>query len=91
MPPDSHVSRTDLKVDGLPQKLYWRSFPYGTVGEHGLCFVAFACRLERFDVLLRSMFGTSGDGVHDRLMEFGRAVMGSYWFASTEEDLAAIL
>ena len=56
-----------------------------------LCFLAFACELSRFDVLLRSMFGASGDGIHDRLIEFSRAVTGSYWFAPSEEDLAEIL
>ena len=90
MPPDSHVSRTDVKVDGVAYKMYRRSAPIGTVSEHGLYFLAFACDPIRFDVSLQRMFGVAGDGVHDRLTEFSKAVTGAYWFAPSREDLAAI-
>ena len=91
MPADSHVSRTDVSRDGAALKIYRRSFPYGTVGEHGMYFLAFACRLERFAVLLDSMFGRSGDGLHDHLLQFTRPVTGAYWFAPSIEDLTAEL
>jgi putative iron-dependent peroxidase len=91
MPPDSHVSRTDAKVDGVAMKIFRRSFPYGTVARHGLYFLAFACDIERFDVQLRRMYGVSGDGVHDRITEFSQAITGSYWFAPGEDDLKAAL
>ena len=48
-------------------------------------------RLERFTVLLDSMFGRSGDGLHDHLLQFTRPVTGAYWFAPSVEDLAAVL
>lgn len=89
-PADSHVSRTDLKIDGVGQKMYRRSFPYGTAGEHGLYFLAFCCDLTRFDNVLASMYGLANDGVTDHLMSFSKAVTGSYWFAPSEEDLGAI-
>ena len=38
MPPDSHVSRTDV----ASAKIYRRGAPFGTVGEKGLYFLAFA-------------------------------------------------
>ncbi len=38
MPPDSHVSRTDLKRDGEAVKIYRRSCPVGTVRDAGLYF-----------------------------------------------------
>lgn len=91
MPPDSHVSRTDIARDGEAVEIFRRSFPYGSVGEHGLYFLAFACRLERFSFLLESMFGLSGDGLHDHLLQFTRPVTGAYWFAPSVEDLAAAL
>ena len=53
--------------------------------------LAFACDIERFDVQPRRMYGVSGDGLHDRLTEFSRAVTGSYWFAPAKEDLDAAL
>ncbi len=90
MPADSHVSRTDVKVDGDPQRLYRRSFPYGTVSEHGLYFLSFACDPARFDIQLRRMFGVSGDGVRDRLIDFSKVISGSYWFAPSLEDLDLI-
>jgi putative iron-dependent peroxidase len=36
------------------------------------------------------MFGASGDGLHDRLTDFTHAVSGSYYFAPSLEDLAAL-
>ncbi|MCR4378495.1 MAG: Dyp-type peroxidase [Rhodospirillales bacterium] len=90
-PADSHVSRTDLKIDGVGQKMYRRSMPYGTAGEHGLYFLAFACAQSRFEVVLNSMYGLTGDGITDHLMDFSQAVTGSYWFAPSEGDLEKAL
>jgi putative iron-dependent peroxidase len=89
MPPDSHVSRTDVSEDGVGLKIYRRSSPYGTVTEHGLYFVAFACDLHRFDVQLRRMYGLAGDGLSDRLIEFSQALTGAYWYAPSREELQA--
>ena len=86
-PADSHVSRTDLKIDGVAQKMYRRSFPYGTAGEHGLYFLAFACEQARFASVLNSMYGLTDDHVTDHLLSFSKPVTGSYWFAPSEEDL----
>lgn len=91
MPLDSHVSRTDLKRDGVALEIYRRSAPIGTLREHGLYFLAFACDPTRFEILLESMFGVSGDGVHDRLIEFSRATTGAFYFAPSREELRAAL
>jgi putative iron-dependent peroxidase len=91
MPADSHVSRTDVKIGGVAMKIYRRSFPYGSVGAKGLYFLSFARDIARFDVQLQRMYGVSGDGLRDRVTEFSAAVTGSYWFAPSEEDLAAAL
>ncbi len=91
MPADSHVSRTDVKIDGVAMKIYRRSFPYGTVGAKGLYFLSFARDIARFEVQLQRMYGVSGDGLRDRVTEFSAAVTGSYWFAPSEEDLATAL
>ncbi len=89
MPADSHVSRTDVKIDGEAMKIWRRSAPYGSVAEHGLYFLAFAKSPLRFQVQLDRMYGVSGDGLHDRICEFSRAVTGSYWFAPSQEALDA--
>ncbi len=90
MPADSHVSRTDVKLDGVAQKIYRRSTPFGGIAEHGLYFLAFATELSRFEVLLRRMLGVSEDGLPDRLMAFSRPVTGSYWFAPSEDALTRL-
>ena len=91
MPPTSHVSRTDYKENGKALKIVRRSAPYGTVGEHGLYFLAFSCELYRFQVLLERMFGVSGDGFSDHLIRYSQPVTSSYWFAPSREDLETTL
>ncbi|WP_339675628.1 Dyp-type peroxidase [uncultured Zhongshania sp.] len=90
MPENSHVSRSDVKINGVSQKLYRRSVPYGGVLEHGLYFLAFSCDIRRFDHILQSMFGVSGDGIHDHLTDFSTPVTGNYWFAPSADELSAI-
>ena len=91
MPPDAHVARTDVTVDGVAQKIFRRSVPFGSVAEHGLYFLAFSCDPARFDIQLRRMFGVSGDGVHDRLTTYSKPVTGSYWFAPSQEAVRGFL
>ena len=90
MPADSHVSRTDASLDGVALKIYRRSTPYGTVGEHGLFFVAFACDLMRVQVQLERMYGVAGDGLYDRLIDYSTAVTGSYWYVPEEAELSRL-
>ncbi len=87
MPPSSHVSRTDLKIDGVAQKIFRRSMPYGDMLDHGLYFFAFACSLQRIQVQLDSMYDVAGSGVYDHLLDYSRAVSGSYWFVPARADL----
>ncbi len=91
MPKDSHISRTDLKVAGVPMKIYRRSAPYGSVTEKGLLFLAFGCELVRFQSQLDSMYGLTEDKQIDQLLNFSRAVTGGYWFAPSQEDLDEML
>ena len=87
MPPDSHVSRTDLKRDGDAVKIYRRSCPVGGVGDAGLYFLAFSADPQRFRWLLDSMFGLAGDGLHDHLLHFSRPVTGSFFYAAPRDTL----
>jgi NAD(P) transhydrogenase len=57
------------------------SFPYGTSSEHGLFFIAYARTLDIPELMLARMIGATGDGLHDRLIEFSRAVTGANFFA----------
>lgn len=77
MPEDSHVSRTDLPGT----KIWRRSAPVGGVRDPGLFFLAFGADAERFHTLLRSMFGLTGDGLHDRMLRFTKPITGSFYYA----------
>lgn len=91
MPPTSHVSRTDVKLDGVAQKIWRRSTPYGGAEDHGLYFIGFACELNRLDIQLQRMLGNTDDGYSDHLMRYSQAVSGGYWFMPAQADLNAIL
>ena len=91
MPKDSHVSRTDITRDGRAVKIYRRSAPAGGIRDAGLYFLAFSAGLDRFDWLLQSMFGLSGDGRRDRLLGFSRPVSGSYFYAPPLDTLRTCL
>ena len=89
MPPDSHVSRTDIKRGGEGVKIYRRSSPVGTLRDAGLYFLAFSAELNRFRQLLESMYGRTEDGVQDRLLSFSKPKAGSYFYAPPQAALQA--
>ena len=91
MPKDSHVSRTDIARDGQAVKILRRSAPAGGIRDAGLYFLAFSADLDRFDWLLQSMFGVSGDGRRDRLLGYSRPVSGSYFYAPPLDTLRVCL
>lgn len=90
MPANAHVGRTDVDYHGVPQKIWRRSVPYGNTTEYGLYFIAFSCELDRFDYLLRRMYGLTEDGIRDRLLDFTQPVTGAWWYAPAREWLAAL-
>jgi porphyrinogen peroxidase len=80
-PRTAHIARVEIEAGDGELEIFRRSVPYGTVGEHGLYFVAFSADPSRYDRMLARMFGISGDGIRDRLTEFSRPVSGAYYFA----------
>lgn len=84
MPPDSHVSRTDLPGASI----FRRSVPVGGVRDAGLFFLAFSRDQGRFVRLLDSMFGRAEDGRHDRLLGYSRPISGSFYYAPPTQVLA---
>ncbi len=89
MPNNSHVSRTDLSLEGVAAKVWRRSSPYGNSQQHGLQFLSFACDQRRHQIQLDSMYGLT-DGVTDRILEFSNAVSNHYFFAPSVEALDAL-
>ena len=86
-PPNSHVSRTDLMRGTEPVKIYRRSTPAGTVRNPGLYFLAFSAKFWRFQYLLNSMFGLSGDNIRDQLVSYSKPVSGSFYYAPSQVQL----
>ncbi len=91
LPPTAHIARVQIEdVEGTELPIYRRSVPYGTIAEHGLCFLAFASDRSRFDRMLARMFGPADDGLHDRLTDFSRPVSGAFYFAPSLTWLAQL-
>lgn len=87
-PPDAHISRVVIEDDAGEELEIWRrSTPWGNVREQGLNFVGFSGDLDVFDQMLARMFGTSGDGVHDRILDFSKPTGGAFYFAPSLDDL----
>jgi porphyrinogen peroxidase len=80
-PPTAHINRVTIEENGKELKILRHSFPYGTVSEAGLFFIAYCRNLDIPERMLSRMFGTADDGIHDRLMEFTKPVSGATFFA----------
>lgn len=91
MPENSHVSRTDASLNGKAAKVFRRSTPFGNSQEKGLYFVSFANDQARHQIQLDRMFGMTGDGIYDRLLDFSQAQSSSYWFAPSQTFLEELL
>jgi putative iron-dependent peroxidase len=89
-PATAHISRTVIEEDGEELEIVRHSFPYGSTSEAGLFFIAYTRDLAIPERMLARMLGASGDGLHDRLMEFTRAVSGATFFAPSEVMLGRI-
>ena len=90
-PPTAHLSRVVIEDDGEELEIYRRSAPYGNSEEAGLYFIAFTDDLTKIERMLANMYGTSDDGLHDRLMDFTHPVSGAFYFAPSVETLEQIL
>lgn len=89
-PKKAHIARVSVEVDGSEIEIYRRSVPYGTTKEYGLNFIAFSADPSRYRRMLERMFGLSGDGLQDRLLDFSRPASGAYYFAPSLEDLSKL-
>jgi putative iron-dependent peroxidase len=89
-PETAHISRVVIERDGAELQILRQSYPWGTVREAGLYFAAYTKSLDIFDLMLARMMGATGDGLHDRLMEFSRAVTGATFFVPSLETLSSL-
>lgn len=89
-PESAHISRVVVKEDGEELEILRHSMPYGDSEEAGLLFIAYSAEREIFDIMLDRMMNVAGDGVHDHLMDYTRAVTGAFFYAPTQEQLATL-
>lgn len=89
-PPTAHISRVVIHEDGEELEILRHSFPYGTTSESGLFFIAYTNDLATPRKMLKRMLGASGDGHHDHLMGYTRAVSGAHFFAPSQRTLRAL-
>jgi putative iron-dependent peroxidase len=89
-PETAHISRVVIERDGAELQILRQSYPWGTVREAGLYFAAYTKSLDIFNLMLARMMGATGDGLHDRLMEFSRAVTGATFFVPSLETLSSL-
>ncbi len=79
-----------IEENGAELEIVRHSFPYGTTSEAGLFFSAYTRDLAIPERMLARMLGASGDGLHDRLMDFTHAVSGASFFAPSEAVLSKL-
>jgi porphyrinogen peroxidase len=89
-PATAHIARAVIEENGAELEVVRHSLPYGTVSEAGLFFICYTRDLRIPDLMLSRMMGSTGDGLHDRLMEFSRAVSGANFFAPSLATLRAL-
>ena len=86
MPPDAHVARTVVEVDGEELDIFRRNVAYGGVTDHGTVFVGFSHDQWRMAEMLRRMAGV-GDGIRCALTRYTHPVSGAYYVVPSAEAL----
>ena len=83
-PENAHIARVVIEDnEGEELEILRHSLPYGDgQGEQGLFFIAYTKDLTRIDRMLVNMFGTQGDGIHDRLLHFVTPMDGAYFLCT---------
>ena len=90
-PENSHVARTVIEEDGEDLAILRHGLPYGSGTESGLFFLAYVRTPQVIDKMLARMFGTTDDGISDRLLNFVTPVSGAYFFAPPQEVLETVM
>jgi len=89
-PENAHIARVVIEEDGEELQIVRHSLPYGNSTEAGTFFVAYTRSTTIIDRMLARMYGTTDDGLHDRLLHFTTPVSGAYFFAPPQEMLESV-
>jgi len=87
-PETAHISRVVIEEDGEELEIVRHSMPYHSLaGESGLFFAAYTNDLDIIEKMLARMYGQTGDGLQDRLMDYTAPVSGAMFFTPSLETL----
>jgi putative iron-dependent peroxidase len=89
-PENAHIARVVIEEDGEELQIVRHGLPYGNSREAGLFFLAYTRSTHIIDKMLARMFGTTDDGLSDRLLHFTTPVSGAYFFAPAQELLETL-
>jgi putative iron-dependent peroxidase len=90
-PADAHIARVEVEDEaGEELEIYRRSVPWGSALEQGLQFVAFSADPARYETMLARMFGSTADGVRDRLTDYSHPDGGACYFAPSMNELERV-
>jgi putative iron-dependent peroxidase len=77
VPPSAHKERTTIVRDGEEHKIVRHNLAWGTSGESGTFFIAYARELAVTEEMLERMFVADTEA-YDRLVDFNRPVTGTH-------------
>ncbi|KAF1984606.1 Dyp-type peroxidase [Aulographum hederae CBS 113979] len=89
----AHKSLATVEDDnGEEQSILRDNMPFGSPGskEYGTYFIGYSKRLWVIEKMLERMFVGDPPGLHDRILDFSRAVTGSTFFAPSSTLLESI-
>ncbi len=89
-PPTAHISRIAVEENGSELKIVRYNCPFGTLSKAGLLFIAYTRDFGIPQKMLSRMVGTSGDGLHDRLLDYTKPVSGATFFAPSIDMLSSL-
>ena len=79
-----------IEEDGEELQIVGHNSPYGTTSEAGFFFIAYNKTQDTFEKMLERMIGTTGEGLHDRLLDFTHPVTGAMLFAPSLRTLRSL-
>jgi len=66
--------------------MYRQAWPWGTIDQHGLYFLAFSCSIDQMDEALNRMAGQF-DGLSDSLFNITENLHSNYYYCPSQPQL----
>ena len=88
----SHKSLATIQKDGEEFDILRDNMPFGSPGsgEYGTYFIGYSRRLWVIEMMLERMFVGVPEGIHDRILDYSRAVTGCTFFVPSVDVLESL-